>query len=120
MCNVVAAAVHSLAGEIDMAAPEQLAAFLQRSYTRFPASADRRHMLVLWDHGNGWKGYGVDNMCVSGTPYNPNGCDQFTMQTLVTGLKNGLAGKKLDVIGFDACLMSMYEVSVLGSSLHAR
>lgn len=42
-------------GEIDMASPTQLADFLKRAYARFPAGPDRRHMLVLWDHGNGWK-----------------------------------------------------------------
>lgn len=52
-------------GEIDMAAPAQLAAFLQRAFARFPlttsssasatAALTRKYALVLWDHGNGWK-----------------------------------------------------------------
>ncbi|GLC74012.1 hypothetical protein PLESTF_001450100, partial [Pleodorina starrii] len=51
-------------GEIDMASPDQLAAFLQRAFARFPptgtssgtsSSVTRKYVLVLWDHGNGWK-----------------------------------------------------------------
>ncbi|GLI67828.1 hypothetical protein VaNZ11_012110 [Volvox africanus] len=109
-------------GEIDMASPDQLADFLRRSFTRFPPSSasssassttTRKYALVLWDHGNGWKGYGVDDTCSSSGGSSSSGCDQFTISSLATGLASGLAGQavsKLDVLGFDACLMSMYEV----------
>lgn len=60
----------------------------------------------------------MDDTCSSGTASSPSGCDQFTIPTLVAGLSQGLAGaggsRRLDLIGFDACLMSMYEV---GSAL---
>ncbi len=65
-----------------MAAPATLSAFLQRAYGRFPAGANRKHVLVLWDHGNGWKGYGVDNTCSATGSYSAYGCDQFTVETL--------------------------------------
>ncbi|GIL57791.1 hypothetical protein Vafri_12928 [Volvox africanus] len=109
-------------GEIDMAAPDQLADFLRRGFTRFPPSSasssassttTRKYALVLWDHGNGWKGYGVDDTCSSSGGSSSSGCDQFTISSLATGLASGLAGQavsKLDVLGFDACLMSMFEV----------
>lgn len=55
----------------------------------------------------------MDDTC-SGTAGTSSGCDQFSIYSLVQGLKDGLAGQavqQLDVLGFDACLMSMYEVA---------
>ncbi|PNH04317.1 hypothetical protein TSOC_009526 [Tetrabaena socialis] len=127
-------------GEIDMASSEQLAAFLLRAFARFPptstttaaasattvstaasataATLRRKYGLVLWDHGNGWKGYGVDDTCAANTASAASGCNHFTLATLAKGLAVGLAAAgadggagKLDVLGFDACLMATYEVA---------
>ncbi|KAF8072527.1 hypothetical protein HT031_000187 [Scenedesmus sp. PABB004] len=104
--------------ELDLASPAVLADFLRRGLQRFPPSADRKYMLVFWDHGSGWWGYGVDHTCGVVDAYSSSrGCDMLTMRKLAQGLSDGLvhpdsgAAVKLDIIGFDACLMSMYEVA---------
>ncbi|KAF6263192.1 hypothetical protein COO60DRAFT_1635413 [Scenedesmus sp. NREL 46B-D3] len=95
------------------------------SYLRneFPPDGNRKYMLVFWDHGSGWSGYGLDHTCTSTSTYSHAwGCNMLTLQALAQGLDAGLnvpdpitGGRlKLDIIGFDACLMAMYEV---GSTL---
>jgi hypothetical protein len=73
-------------GEIDMSDPNVLSAFLQRAYTRFPPSADRKYFLALWDHGGGWNGYGIDHTCNPLKSYNPDGgCNMLSVPLLVKG-----------------------------------
>ncbi|GBF88369.1 hypothetical protein Rsub_01081 [Raphidocelis subcapitata] len=105
--------------ELDLANPETLATFLRTGLSVFPPSADRKHALVFWNHGSGWAGYGIDSTCSPLKAYTDRGCDMLTMATLARGLSAGLeyppgsgTPYKLDVIGFDACLMAMYEVSL--------
>ncbi len=72
--------------EIDMSDPSVLAAFLQRSYARFPNDGDRKYFLVLWDHGGGWTGYGIDHTCRAGGTYNSQGgCNMLSIPMLADG-----------------------------------
>ena len=87
-------------GEVDMASPETLSNFIKWGMEKYPAE---HTMLIINDHGNGWRG------CVQ-----DEGADTFmTLPTVREGLEAAQAatGKKLDVIGFDACLMGMAEVA---------
>lgn len=74
------------------------------------APADR-YMLVLWDHGGGWRGVCWDNS----TPLEePEGWfDRLTVHEFAEAISAAevQADIKLDIIGFDACLMSMIEVA---------
>ncbi len=97
-----------------MSAPDTLAAFLQRSLARFPPSTPgRKYLFDFWDHGSGWKGYGVDATCSAAGTYIHAGCNMFSMATMARGLAAGLGSVKLDIIGFDACLMAMFEVGTI-------
>jgi|GEM_PF-3064757 len=60
-----------------------------------------RNVLVLWNHGHAWQGFGGDDSSSNN--------DALTLKEMGDGIKAGLSGakiSKLDVIGFDACLMA--------------
>jgi hypothetical protein len=43
-------------------------------------------MLVFWDHGSGWSGYGLDHTCSTTSTYNQQwGCNMLTLQALAQG-----------------------------------
>lgn len=90
-------------GEVDMSAGATLADFVRWGLTTYPG---QRTALILWDHGGGWVGFGVDETTGQGAMMNLPG--------ITSGIQQGLsqAGKtKLDLIGFDACLMATFEVA---------
>lgn len=60
-------------------------------------------MLLLWDHGGG---------TIKGVCYDQkNSNDTITLTELKDALNKSLNGKKLSIVGFDACLMGDYEVA---------
>lgn len=83
-----------------MTDPNNLTNFLNYGHDKFKAS---KYSLILWDHGGGpIYGYGVDENYVG----------SLTLAKLKQGLSNSkFNGKKLEMIGFDACLMSSVEVA---------
>ncbi|MDQ3264187.1 MAG: clostripain-related cysteine peptidase [Myxococcota bacterium] len=88
-------------GELNMGDPGVLSDFIQWGMGSYPAD---RYMLVFWDHGAGWPGFGGDNS----TPTD----DLLTLTELNSGLQAGLgSGPRLEIIGYDACLMATYEVA---------
>lgn len=99
-------------GEVDMGDWQTLADFGVWAVQNYPA---RHHALVLWNHGDGWKhqstnplskGFSTDDHG------NPDGISISSgdyaraLQEITTAL-----GNKLDFVGFDACLMGMWEVA---------
>ncbi len=87
-------------GSYNMSAPESLASFVKWGMDNYPAE---HYMLIISDHGDGWKGAAQDwshNGWMS-TPDIESGLKQAREQT----------GKKIDVLGFDACLMASAEVA---------
>lgn len=88
-------------GEVDMADPATLTDFIDWGVANYPAE---NYALVLWDHGAGWMGLLVDDD--PGT--------SMDMGELATALSDASAdngGLKLDLLGFDACLMAGIEVA---------
>ncbi len=95
-------------GERDTADPAELTDFIAWGVKTYPAD---RYMLVLWDHGGGWQGYGADEDR-GGAP----GTSWMKLPDIEAGVRGGLAAAglpRLDVIGFDACLMATLEVAEL-------
>jgi hypothetical protein len=83
-------------GQVNMGDPNTLHAFLQWAVTNYPAD---HYVLILADHGGG-----LDGVC-----YDVHaGDDVITLPELSAAL-TGIP--KLDVIGMDACVMSMVEVA---------
>jgi len=129
-------------GEANMGAGKTLEDFVSWSKKMFPA---RRYALIIWDHGQGWRGVlppteevramaaqsGLDplsqpmvgNMRVGfpfrtpiGSPfrslsYDETNKDKLYNREIQNSLKNILKEEKLDLLGFDACLMGMIETA---------
>lgn len=74
--------------------------FVEFGTTTYPSD---NTMLLLWDHGGGT----VKGACFD-EKYNN---DTLTISEMKEALDKGLKGKKLSVVGFDACLMADYEVA---------
>jgi hypothetical protein len=80
----------------DMGDWRHLAEFGRWAKNRFPA---RRYLLVVWNHGTGWKNKGVS--------YDEYSGNHITTPQLASALAE-MGG--VDVLAFDACLMQMAEV----------
>lgn len=88
-------------GEVDMADPTTLASFIAFAVETFPAD---NYALTISDHGGGWTGIGPDDS--SG--------EILDLGELAAALQAGLDVAGLDriqLLGFDACLMATYEVA---------
>ena len=98
--------VASTASNADMGAWETLQKFINFTTTYYPAE---HYALVFWDHGGGplW-GYGSDELFES---------DSLLMDEMKNAMNGTIfSGRtKLDLVGFDACLMGSYEVMNLWS-----
>lgn len=87
-------------GELNMGDPNNLADFIEHAAKDFPA---KKYSLVFGDHGSGWPGILHDE---------GNGEDGLTMTELNTALARATKTTgKLELIGFDACLMANFEVA---------
>lgn len=129
-------------GEANMGDGKTLADFVSWSKKMFPA---RRYALIIWDHGQGWRGVlppteavramatqsGLDPLSQPlvgdmrlgfpfrtpiGSPYRSLSYDETNKDKLYNreiqdSLKNILKEEKLDLLGFDACLMAMLETA---------
>jgi len=97
-------------GEQNMGDVETLKDFAQWTIQSYPAE---RYMLVLWNHGGCFRspGAGVSkDICWD---YNFGLNSRITMPQLEEALAfvQSLLGKKIDLIGMDACYMAMVEVA---------
>ena len=87
-------------GLVSMSSSGTLSRFVNFGMEKFPAE---KTALIIWDHGGGPVGNLVYDQLASSA---------MTMITVRDALKNSKAAqKKLDWIGFDACLMGSVEVA---------
>lgn len=89
-------------GDVDTGDPAVLADFVAQGIKDHPAE---HYALVISDHGASWPGVGGDE----GSDYNGLSLDELRQ-----GIGDGLAAagvERLDMLGFDACLMATYEVA---------
>lgn len=97
-------------GEIDMSRVDTLVDFARWVFEYYPAE---HYLLVLWNHGGGFKarGYSVTrNLLWDDHPvYDAS----MTIPELATALSQirDLLGRPVDLVGMDACLMAMAEVA---------
>ncbi|MDR0964893.1 MAG: hypothetical protein LBM75_00010 [Myxococcales bacterium] len=105
--------------EADMGDWNVLKKFGVWAIENYPA---QRYGLVLWNHGAGWKkdgglprplfkGFSNDDHGNYDGIELSNGDYGKALQAMVNA-----AGRKLDLVGFDACLMGMYEVATTTSN----
>ena len=94
----------------DTGAPVNLTSFINWAMTVEPA---QHYSLVLWDHGGGVDGVNFDNQD-GGSPGSGGGSPaptHLSISDVATAIANSnLAGGRVDVLSFDACLMAMAEV----------
>lgn len=87
-------------GNADMGAPETLSAFINYCTDEYPAD---HYALIFWDHGGGpVLGYGLDEL------FDDDSLLLSEMSTAMAATDFG-KNKKLDFVGFDACLMGSLE-----------
>ena len=106
--NRIASEVLASPGELNMGDPKTLETFMGAALRAFPAP---NTMLILWDHGGGWASMASD----FDAPGSAEGNDHLTLPEAAAGIRGGLARaglEKLDMIGFDMCLMSQIETAV--------
>jgi clostripain len=86
-------------GEVDMGCPETLSWFVKYTLKNYPAE---HYILDLWDHGGGYRGVCWDDS--SGNHLSPH-----DIETALAEAEKKYR-TKIDIVGFDACLMGMIEV----------
>jgi hypothetical protein len=85
-------------GEINTGNPKTLSDFGDWAIGHYPS---KHYFLIMWGHGNGWQGLATDK-----------GGSSLTLSELNQSLKEIVTknqGRKLDIIGFDACAMATME-----------
>ncbi|MHA1931577.1 MAG: clostripain-related cysteine peptidase, partial [Promethearchaeota archaeon] len=89
-------------GDLDSADSQTLIDFVNWTINKYPANY---YVLIFGAHGDGWLGLMVET---SGFPAD----EMLNMSDLAYALDEitGGGNNKLDIIGFDACLMAMLEV----------
>ena len=87
--------------------PAVLSDFLNWGIRDYPAE---RYFLILWNHGSGWW---EDERKKKGIAYDDSSGDYLNNAELISVLDafRLATGKKLDILGMDACLMTMVEVA---------
>lgn len=116
-------------GDVDMADPSALTDFVSWAKENYPA---KKYALILWNHGTGWKEIQPSMMeadsgeigisagmaaAIENISYNISYDDtsKTSMSIPILGETlariKGILGRPLDLLGFDACLMQMVEVS---------
>lgn len=89
-------------GHLNTGDAATLQAFIRESIRAYPAA---NYGLVISDHGASWPGVGDDES---------HGNDTLTLAELDSAIGGALAETgvdRLDLVGFDACLMATYEVA---------
>jgi hypothetical protein len=114
-------AAHAVAdlGATNMGDADSLVDFVAWGRKTYPS---RRTMLVIWNHGQGWRAPQEEGGPPPPPPAPPHAGHRYVSSDDDTGdklynraiqdaLAAHLAGERLDVIAFDACLMSMIETA---------
>eukprot|EP00899_Mesostigma_viride_P002322 jgi/Mesvir1/12090/Mv00366-RA.3 len=89
-------------GEVDMDSPVTLTRFMNACFNAVPRR--KTVILQLWDHGGGYSGFGGDY---------GNGNSGMGLTVMKNAIASSLSTNgvaKLDLLGFDACLMASFTV----------
>lgn len=92
--------IQSFIDGVDMGNPKTLTSFLTFAITNYPAT---NYFLDVWDHGGGISGVCWDQS--SGNHLSPHDLEN------AIALAEFQTGEHIQIVGFDACLMGMMEVT---------
>jgi hypothetical protein len=96
-------------GAKNMADPQTLSDFVIWAKANFPA---QHHALILWNHGGGTQGYGLDTSpSGNGAMMDLNQLHQAYQMT------RQQLEKPLDIVVYDACLMASIEVAQITATV---
>ncbi|RYG15817.1 hypothetical protein EON82_25795, partial [bacterium] len=109
--GIASTLVEDLGNTVDMGDPDALRDFVAWGKTNYPSD---HYALVLWNHGAGWMPTRGVRPPVRGISY-----DEDTGSYMDPWeVSQGLAGQKVDILAYDACLMQGAE-DLLELSSHA-
>jgi clostripain len=101
--------------DVNMGNPNTLKSFINWSKTQFPAN---KYSLILWNHGGGARAKSFSKSLTSGSSekavcWDDESLDDCLYLDEVQDSINNYfnSGNKLDLLGFDACLMGTVEVA---------
>ncbi len=89
-------------GELNMGDPQTLWNFIGWAMSTYPAEY---YLLVIWDHGNGWRGGTASNF--KGIAFDFTSGDYLHLNEF----PEAFSGYHLDIVSFDGCLMGLAEVT---------
>ena len=94
-------------GELNMGESQTLIDFTDWATINYPA---KKYLLVIWNHGGGFRSLSLTKDIAWD---DTSGGDRITMSELEYALSaiSTQIGKKIDIVGMDACLMAMTEVA---------
>jgi hypothetical protein len=112
-------ALDDLGGAKSMAEPQNLSEFVVWAKANFPAE---HYALILWNHGNGTGGYGLDTSNtgkIVDSKGNFKGFKLMSLPNLHQAYKDirSQIDKPLDVVIYDACLMASIEVAEITATV---
>jgi hypothetical protein len=96
--------------EQDMGSPDTLKAFVQWGMQKYPA---KHYMVAIWNHGSGWEKK-RNRFGTRGVSYDDTSGNHLSVGQIGTVMREIVAarnGQKIDIIGYDCCLMQMAEVA---------
>ncbi len=95
-------------GSVSMDDPNTLKEFILWGEANYPA---QRYILLMWDHGGGYAGFGGDRVTAGMDLFQNNSI--MPQAKLVSAIGDAYAQTKnrFDLIGFDACLMACDEIA---------
>jgi len=94
-------------GELNMGDPQTLVDFVDWATINYPA---KKYLLVIWNHGGGFRSLSLTKDIAWD---DTSGRDKITMPELEYALSaiSTQMGKRIDIVGMDACFMAMTEVA---------
>jgi hypothetical protein len=101
----------NLGESVDMGDPAVLTDFIKWGVKNYPA---KKYVLVIWNHGSGWKFQNARFSPVKGISYDESSGNHLDNFKLTAALAEGVkfnGGRKFDIIIMDACLMAMVEIA---------
>lgn len=99
-------------GEVDSGDYHTVVDFVNWGKTSYPAD---NYALIIWDHGSGWQKKSLNRKFQKSISSDDTSGSHISIangdfELMLSEIKQSL-GKKLDFLGFDACLMGMWELT---------
>ncbi len=106
--DIISSTPVQMLGEVNMGHPQTLTDFINWGVTNYPAE---HYMLVLWNHGGGWRKSGTDKKPYKDVCWDDTDDDHLSNAEVQQAIQN--TGVHFSIIGFDACLMGMLETAFM-------